>query len=157
MLKSERLVMWSHMILLLSKSLVTWFWTNQFLMCKTFLMRCKTFFNNIDWAFKNTLPIYQKYDTRVLTHWCPAAETDLQHRIQNLKDRGLLMIGQQQNSKVHLWSGVLSIRNWHKKGSRNKSHMHKNTDDLQASSVFHTSAQMKECNLDTGRMNQTKS
>jgi len=65
-----------------------------------------------DWTFKILVHSLQLLccNTRFLTHWCPAAKADLQHRIQNLKDRRLLMIGQQQNSKVHLWSGVLSIR-----------------------------------------------
>ena len=59
-----------------------------------------------------------------LTYSSLSSHADLQQRVQNLKHRRLLMVRQQQDGKVQLWSGVFTVRHWdksrHMKNMKNK-------------------------------------
>lgn len=68
-----------------------------------------------------------------------SSQADLQKWVQNLKHRWLLVVWQQQNSKVQLWSCVFTIWHWeierhtYKHTHTNKkrqtdTHVHKNKD-----------------------------
>lgn len=46
------------------------------------------------------------------TDCCSASQANLQDRVEDLKNWRLLLIGQQQDGKVHLRCGMMSIGYW---------------------------------------------